>query len=292
MFKLIGKFSRSIKMTDKESMNKNPEVEKTNAAKKPTKGRRKLPAISKNNVSTRLYYSSKMHITKMVKDFRFTDPNFGSPAAAIRHYVQHGIQAESATSDVRHALENTTVKNSIKNGLREELKSHTNNIKKFDETMTNSLAEFRDLFADLGRRSTAIETWLEGDTEKLRRQLADHTERLRRRLDDDQQSVVKLLEKVILTDTEALRNIIVLRSIIYVFLLGYQTDKIKDEATNLINWRFIIGAAHEKANALSIDEVKMLAAGTLEAEVIQRMAREIFVETKRHPAVEFDTPNR
>lgn len=74
------------------------------------------------------------------------------------------------------------------------------------------------------------------------------------------------------------------------FLLGYRTGKIKDDKTNLTNWTVIVSAAHEKANALSISEVKMLAAGTLESNVIQRMATEIFTEALRHPAAEFIEP--
>ena len=249
-----------------------------------------MASLAKTNVSTRLFMGNKMHIARMVKNYRFTDPNFNNQAAAIRHYVNIGIQAETATSDVRYALENSVVKNSIKDGLREELKSHTNNIKKFDGTLTDSLEEFRELFADLGRRSTAIETRLDTDAEKLRRQLDNNAEKLRLTLNGNQQSLVKLLERVIHTDSEALRNIIVLRSVIYVFLLGYKTGKIKDEQINLVNWTTIVEAAHEKANALSIEEVKMLAAGTLEAGVIQRMAQEIFLEAKKHPTVESDAP--
>lgn len=250
-----------------------------------------MASITRTTMGTRLFNSSKMHIEKMVKDYRFTDPNFTSQGAAIRHYVQVGIEAELATSDVRHSLQNSIVKNSIKDGLRQELKMHTDNIKKFDETLTSSLEGFRELFADLGRRSTAIEARLETDAEKLRRQLDNNAERLSMRLIVNQRSVANLLNKVIVTDTEALRNIIVLRSVIYVFLLGYKTGKIKDGQINLVNWTTIVGAAHEKANALSIQEVKMLAAGTLESTVIQQMAQEIFLEARKHPTVESDAPS-
>lgn len=46
--------------------------------------------------------------------------------------------------------------------------------------MTNSLADFRELFADLGKRTALIET----------------------RLETGNEAVVKLLEKIILTDTD------------------------------------------------------------------------------------------
>lgn len=110
MFKQVVEVCQSIKLTDEESMEKIKEEEKPKTAQKPKRGRRKMPSISRTNVSTRLFNGSKMHIARMVKDYRFTDPNFNSEAAAVRHYVHIGIAAETATSDVRHSLQNTVVK--------------------------------------------------------------------------------------------------------------------------------------------------------------------------------------
>ena len=88
------------------------------------------------------------------------------------------------------------------------------------------------------------------------------------------------------TGEDAFRNIIVLRSIIYVFLLGHRTGRIVSGDENLRLWGKIIEVAHHKANALSVEEVKRLATGTVEARVITRIASEIFDEIQKLPPVE------
>lgn len=175
-------------------------------------------------------------------------------SAAIRYYVHVGIAAETATQDLRGSLDNTIIRNSIKDAVRYELKSHSGHIENLIEAVKELISKNEMSFGDVARRTTDIETRLEGGVEKI----------------------LTNLGSIHVTTTESLRNIIVMRTIFYIFLLGYKTGKIKPGEENINKWHSIVTLTHEMANALSIDEVKMISADNLETKYIRHMAAQIF----------------
>jgi len=83
------------------------------------------------------------------------------------------------------------------------------------------------------------------------------------------------------TGENAPRNIIVLRNIIYIFLLGFKTGRIEPGKDNTIKWQRIIKRAHKHANKLSIIEVNKLAGESVE--VIKKISAAIFGEVLTLP---------
>lgn len=229
--------------------------------KKAKRGRRSFRSVSKTNSTSRLLNGSKMHIEKMVRELKYKDPNFASESAAIRHYVNVGIAAETATSDLRNSLDNSIIQRSIKNNLREELKSHSNHVENLIKAFKEFSEESSNLFRDVSRRTEVIET----------------------KLDAGNEAILELLKSMSITGEQSFRNLIVLRSVIYVFLLGHKTGKIEPGKENLLKWNLLINLAHHKANALSLDEVKLLSGDVMESQIIRNMASEIFKEVSRLP---------
>ncbi len=260
-------------MNTKSEDNFEEEIEDKSGSKKKSKGRRRYRSISRTGMTVRLFNGSKMYIEKMVRELRFSDPNFATEAAAVRHYVNVGIAAETATSDLRNSLDNTIVKKSIKDGLRYELKSHSNHIENLINALKDFAAESNQLFNDISKRTELIESKVESGFENIEASV---------------DSVLNLLKSNFSINEESLRNIIVLRTITYVFLLGHKTGKIAPGKENLVNWNRMIVLAHKKANELSMGEVKALASDVMEASIIQKMAREIFLQVNSLPEAKIE----
>lgn len=244
------------------------DIGENNDTKKKGKGRRRFRSISRTGMTVRLFNGSKMYIEKMVKELRFTDPNFATEAAAVRHYVNIGIAAETATSDLRNSLDNTIIKRSITDSVRSELKSHSNHIENLINAFKEFTAENSQISNEIARRTEAIEGRVENGFESVAVGF---------------DSILNLLKDSLSVSEESLRNIIVLRTVTYVLLLGHKTGKIEPGRENLVKWQNIINLAHEKANHLSLREVEMLGADTFETTVIQGMASAIFREIRSLP---------
>jgi hypothetical protein len=230
------------------------EIEEETAGKKSKRGRRRFREISRVNLTVRLLNGSKMHIERMVRELKRTDPNFATESAAVRHYVNVGIAAETATSDLRNSLNNNIVKRSQKEAVRAELIPLDNKVENLINEFKKFSEENGNLFRDISRRTELIETKLEAGNE----------------------AILNLLKSIDITSEESFRNLIVLRSIFYVFLLGHKAGRIEPGKENLQKWNYIINLAHQKANALSLDEIKMLSGEVMESEIIRKMASEIF----------------
>jgi hypothetical protein len=236
-----------------------PEEEPT--GKKSKRGRRRFREISRINMTVRLLNGDKIHVEKMVRELKYKDPNFATESAAVRHYVHLGVIAETATTDLRGSLTNNIVKRSQKDAVRAELLPLDNKV----ENLVNAFKEFSEensnLFKDVSRRTEVIET----------------------KLDAGNEAILGLLKSMNITGEQSFRNLIVLRSIIYVFFLGHKTGRIEPGKENLQKWHQMINLAHQKANALSLNEIKMLTGDVMEADVIRKMASEIFKEVLRLP---------
>lgn len=216
-------------------------------------------SVSRTSNTVRLLVGDKLYIKEMVKEFKLTDERFRNETNAIRYFVHLGIAAQTATENLRKSLDNTIVKHSIKEAVRKELSYHSDHIEKLQNLITELTKANEKNFTDIARRTETIEDQIQSSHNDL----------------------LKLLESMFLTGEQALRNMIVLRTVTYVFLLGHKTGQIEAGTDNFLKWKQIIFMAHDKANQLSIDEVKMLSAEELEAEVIKKMASDIFVDVRK-----------
>lgn len=241
-------------------MSKEIEAESENETgkKKPSKGRRRFREISRTGTFVRLLNGSKMHIEKMVRELRFSDPNFSTEAAAVRHYVNVGIAAETATSDLRNSLDNSIVRKSQKAAVRDEIKPLNNNIHLMMETMKKFTEENARLFSDVAKRTADLES----------------------KLDIGVENIVERLEKILMTGEQSFKNIAVLRSLFYIFLLGIETGKINTGKENLAQWNTIVKLAHEKAGEFADRELRELSTGRMESEVIKNITLQIFTHVK------------
>lgn len=221
----------------------------------------KLKRVSKISNYTKLFVGDKNHIGKMVREFRTTDKRFETEAAAVRYYVHLGVVSEAATEDLSNSLNHSIVKNSIAAAVEKELSKHSAHIEKLQNLVEDSIAKNEGNFNDIAIRTTSIEI----------------------RLDTGFEPVINLLKSLLKTGEQTLRNLIVLRSIFYVFFLGHQTGRIEPGKENLQKWNRMINLVHQKANALSLDEIKMLSGDRMETEIIRNMASEIFREVLRLP---------
>ena len=244
-----------------------PKIE-TNRKQKRVKSMPNFKTVSKTSHYTKLLVGDKMHITNMIKEFKTTDARFADMSAAIRYYVHVGIAAETATSDIRNSLDNTIVKASQKEAVRKELIPLDNKIENLITAIRETAAENSSFFTDVARRTEIVEAKLDRNIE---------------RIDNGFDSVINFLKGMLITGEQTLRNLIVLRSIIYVFFLGHKTGRIEPGKENVTKWTRMISLAHEKANEFSITEVKMLSSEVLETTTIQKMAREIFKEVNSLP---------
>lgn len=226
--------------------------------KKEKRGRKRFRAISKTNVMVRLFNGSKRHIDNMVRDLKTSDPNFASASAAVRHYVFLGISAETATTDVRNSLDNSIVRKSIKGAVRYELNPVKDGIDSLMAALKNFTEENSQIFNDISKRTADIES----------------------KLDTGFEDTSATLEKLLTTGEQSFKNIAVLRSLFYIFLLGIETGKIDTGKENLAQWNTIVKLAHEKAGEFADRELRELSTGRMESDVIKNLTLQIFTHVK------------
>lgn len=219
-------------------------------------------SVSKTTNTVKLLVGDKMHIKDLVKEFRLTDKRFENETTAIRYFVHLGITAQTATENLRNSLDNTIVKTSIKEAVRMELSFHSAHIENLQNMVKYSVQRNEENFADIARRTEIIETKLDGGLNDLK----------------------SLLNNFITTGEISLRNLIVMRTIIYVYLLGIKTGRLETGDENLGKWTTMITYAHQQANELSLEEIKLLSSNIMETTVIQKMATEVFKKVSALPA--------
>lgn len=221
--------------------------------------------ISKKTSYTKLFVKDMNYIIKMVDENSKNDKIYVDKSSAIRHYVKVGIAAEHKSDGMLDLFDSNIVRRSQRNAVREELKPLANTIKNLTDEIKDLREHNESIFGDISNQITAFQT-----------------------------AVSKSFEDIIEThnndrtfDIESLRNIFVMRSIIYVFLLGIQTGKVLPGKDNLKRWNAIIGLAHKKANKLSIQELKNFNSEEKEKSIVQRIANELFEETQKIKPVKF-----
>lgn len=234
----------------------------------------KVKKISKEPAGTKLFLKDSEHIKKLVKKYRYTDKRFESSSAAIRYYVELGIAAENPVENSAEDLKHKIVLSSQKNIVDEQLVPLTEAIEILFERMKIFDKNQTDYFTDSATHLNRIEAHLERGIKDISRQL----------LVTSLESIYAQFDGSGKIGEETLRNLIVLRTVFYVFLLGHKTGKTESVKENIVKWSRMINLAHEKANELSMNEVKMLSSEVLEGAIIQNMAREIFRQVNALPA--------
>ena len=148
-------------------------------------------------------------------------------------FIHIGISAQKSTEDLKGSLDNIIIKESTKEAVRKELTIHSDRIIKLQNMVESFEQKTDENFTDVAGQIIAIED----------------------KLDRGFETVINILKTILTTGENALRNIIVLRSIIYIFLLGHRTGRIEPQNDNISMWQRIIKRTHEHANKLSVIKV-------------------------------------
>lgn len=231
--------------------------------------------ISRETNATKLFADDLNHVKKIVKKNRYTDKRFESHSSTIRYYVELGIQAENSSDSGANNLDRAVINSTATDALRVEVLQLNEIIENLSATVKTLSANQTDYFACSTKKLQSLEA-----------SLANNLSEVSSQLNSDSEGIVKRLDRTEKTDSAMLHNLIVLRSVFYIFLLGYQTEKIKPGKDNLNKWGKLIEVAHQQANRLSIDEIKASASEELESAMIREMAKTIFREVMSHPEPE------
>lgn len=218
--------------------------------------------ISVQHHSVRLFHTDNLHLTKKVKEFRFDDKRFENNGAALRYYVHLGIAAEKRTATA-NSLDDTIIKTSQK------------------EVITDSLLPVKTSIDDLINVMKAFEKKQEQyfteslkDNDKLARKFESSNELH----ENNHKEILDQLNRAGSINQEALRNAIILRSIMSVFLLGYKTGRITpDDRTS---WEKLVPFVIKKAQELSTEEIQAVAEGERENAIVAKLANDLWKHIK------------
>ena len=259
----------------------------------------RFKSVSRTPNYTRLKVGDKKHIASMVEEFKKTDKRFENEASAIRHYVHLGIVAETSTDDLRNSLDSVIVRDSQKEAVRDELKPLAGVIKTLVEKLDEQDQNLNEFFADLTKRTEKIEGSIDAKAQALEASIVDNSKSIESRIElnfsqlfSTLTEITKQLSAMFNFVRYILRNLIILRSVIYIFLLGYKTGIIEGGKESQIIWNNLIQLAHQKAMDLSLVELTQLKDDQVESTVIQKMASDIFKEvtSKPQPRVSTNSP--
>lgn len=222
--------------------------------------------ISKKSVYTKLYTDDLKFINNEVQEHKDKDKNFINNSAAVRHYVHVGIVAEMQTDRLINTLDNKVVRQSQKNAVRDELKPLAANIENLENTITELMEKNGLYFNEIMRSSRVIENLLDQKLENVLKSLVD---------------LLSESREIKNTVRESLRNIIILRTVFYLFLIGYRTDRIINGVENQKVWISIVKLAHAKANELTDEELHLIDINKFDEVYIRNVTRDIFNEIQR-----------
>lgn len=180
--------------------------------------------------------------------------------------VHIGIAATLQTDQIEHTLDNAIVKRSQKNAVRDELKPLTNNLKNLNDAIENLIVKNDDSFGQLIESSKIVE-----DIVKQRLESFENV----------MEKVLLSIQKGSGTERESLRNIIVIRSLIYLFLIGHKLGRIESGTDDYNNWKLVVINAHKRANLISDEELDLMEGGKIDEKVIMNFTTELFKESKR-----------
>lgn len=214
------------------------------------------------HITARVESSDANFIKRKVKNFGERDPRFKDDSAAIRHYIHLGIITEKRT-EAANTLTNRIIKETQRDVVQSELSPIKNSV---DDLITavEQLNENQNKMRDDVLRQMNIQLQ---KLEAIFTTLQERTEQLL---------------NIYLTSgnisEEILKNVIILRSIQYLFLLGIKTGRIP--ADERLEWQEVVSFAHNLAHSHSIEELKMINSKTLEHNAVENMARELFEKVR------------
>lgn len=226
--------------------------------------------LSKENLPSKLYEKDLNHIKKKVATDGITDTRFKDKSSTIRHYVRLGIATEKRT-ETANTLDDKIIKASQK------------------EVVTDSLLPLKNTLDDL---ITAVESFGKKQDEHFsesRKQtdaILRGNENLKELVSELRifcsEQFGKVISDILINNRiseEALRNAIILRSILYVFLIGIKNGRV--EPDDRTPWQTLIKFAHIKAKEMTNEEMQRILTGELETTVVERLAETMFTELKR-----------
>jgi seryl-tRNA synthetase len=199
--------------------------------------------IGSQVVSVRLYFSDEKHIKEKVKTEGQTDTRFSNPTNATRYYVSLGVAAERQVANA-NSLGDRIIKASQKEVVLESL----NPLKNAIDSLASAVEELQ--------KSQQV---VLGESHRLTHTLAGE---------------VRNLAEV---GNRELQNIFIIRSILFVFLLGIKTNRIQpDERTP---WDKLITFAHQRAQELAAQEVE--AGEGSDSEFVRQLANDLFTAIRQ-----------
>lgn len=214
--------------------------------------------ISKENLPSRLFEKDLNHVKRKVKESGYADTRFKDKSSTIHYYVRLGIGTETRTETANN-LDDKIIKASQKEVVIESLLPVKNSI----DGLTNVMQEFKEKqdahFTEANRKTDILMRRIENLNEQINGQLGD---------------ILKQIMTTGKVSEESLRNVIVPRSIHYVFLFGYKAGRI--EPSDNAQWTKLVSFAHQKAQQLSLEELQHLAEGTLNAKMVEKLTNEMF----------------
>ena len=202
--------------------------------------------ISSTSHTTRLYSRNESHVKKMVRDFGHENTKYRNVTAAIRHYVELGIATEKRTEGLT-SVESRIVKTSQKEVIIETIRPLTKEI----DRLTNIIEDLREENKDL--RSGQFD-------------------------------IIQLLKPLSFLLKKCLHNILILRSVFYVFSLGYKSKDIS--SFTIKDWNNLVVAINNKTITLTEEELKRSAEEETDINLLNNNVRDAFKLVKNSKKTE------
>jgi ribosomal protein L16 Arg81 hydroxylase len=213
--------------------------------------------ISSVNCNVKLFSKSQLHISKKIREFKHKDKRFESTSAAIRHYVLLGIASENRV-ELAHSLDGRIIKETQKEVIADSLNPLKETLDKLIVAMQHFENRQENFLSSISKQYELLQREITGLTEK-----------------NNSTNDNKYAEEI-------LRCVYILRAIMTVYLLAYNTNK--NNPAGQTDWNNVMKNLYVKANDIALQEIEHLSADSLENELIDRLAREFWIIIKKNTA--------
>jgi hypothetical protein len=178
-------------------------------------------------------------------------------SAAVRHYVVLGIASENRVEHA-HSLDGKIVRETQKDVIRETLLPLKETLDKLITVMQHFENKQETFLSSISKQYELLQREISGLSEK-----------------NNSPNDNKYAEEI-------LRCVYILRAIMTVYLLAYNTNK--NNPAGQTDWNNVMKNLYVKANDIALQEVGNLSAESLENELIDRLAREFWIIIKKNTA--------
>lgn len=228
--------------------------------------RKREKKLSETTHHIKIFMTDLRHIRRKLKDEN-DKAHFKSISSAIRHYVHNGIAAEDNIDYTRNSLKDRIVREAQKNIVFDAHKPLTRKIDRI-ETLIKNLEVQQDLnFRSQSNQFVNLEDALSGEFSKIAGFLNNLPAALPKAPENTSRE--PSLEK------EILKNILVLRSVMYVYVLGMFGKAVPITGDGNHFWVNLLEVAHREAHQLSALEIFKLDEEELELK-LATFAKEIY----------------